>query len=192
MTILILGLLIFLGVHSVRIFAEGWRTEMIARLGAGRWKGLYTVVSLAGFGLIIWGFGLARHEPVVIWTPPPFLRHIAFLLIAIAFILLAAKDVPRNGIKARLHHPMVLGVKTWAFAHLLVNGMLHDVVLFGSFLVWAALSFRAARQRDKAAGTTYPPGTAKGTAIAIVAGLVVFVVFGFWLHGPLIGVRPFA
>lgn len=192
MTILILGLVLFLGVHSVRIVAEDWRSATRARIGEAKWKGIYTLLSLAGFGLIIYGFGLARQDPVVIWTPPVALRHMAALLVAIAMILLAASHIPRNGIKARLHHPMILGVKTWALAHLLVNGRLHDIVLFGAFLLWAVLDFRSARQRDKAAGTVYPAGTGAATAITVVAGLVAFVVFAFWLHGPLIGVRPFA
>jgi len=190
MTILILGLIIFLGVHSIRIFADGWRTSMRAKPGEMPWKGIYSILSLIGFGLIIWGFGLARQEPVVIWTPPLFLRHIAALLVAIAFVFITAAYIPRNGIKARLHHPMVLGVKTWAFAHLLANGKLHDIILFGSFLLWAVLNFRSARQRDRVAGATYPPGTTAGTAITIVVGLVAFVIFAFVLHSMLIGVRP--
>jgi len=190
MTILILGLVLFLGVHSVRIVADDWRTATRARIGEKAWKGIYSLVSLAGLGLIIYGFGLARQEPVVVWSPPMALRHIAILLVAIAIILLTASHVPRNSIKARLHHPMVLGVKTWAFAHLLANGKLHDIVLFGAFLVWAALDFRSARKRDAAAGTVYPAGTGAATAVTVVAGLVVFAVFGLFLHGPLIGVRP--
>jgi len=191
MTILILGLVLFLGVHSVRIFADDWRTSTRARIGEKAWKGIYTLISLLGFGLIIYGFGLARQEPVLVWNPPMALRHVAILLIAIAIVLLTASHVPRNGIKARVHHPMILGVKTWALAHLLVNGRLHDIVLFGAFLLWAVLDFRSARQRDKIAGTVYPAGTGAATAITVVVGLVVFVVFAFVLHGPLIGVRPF-
>ena len=98
---------------------------------------------------------------MVLWLPPVAMRHIAALLTLVAFILLVAAYVPRNGIKARLHHPMVIGVKVWAFAHLLANGNLADVVLFGAFLVWAALSFRAARGRDRVAGTVYPTGSAR-------------------------------
>ena len=99
--------------------------------------------------------------------------------------------VPRNWFKAKLHHPQMLSIKTWAFAHLLANGTLVDIILFGSFLVWAALGFRAARQRDRAAGAVYAPATAQGTVIAIVAGTAAWAVFAFWLHGYLIGVRPF-
>jgi uncharacterized membrane protein len=191
MTLLILGLIIFLGLHSVRIFADGWRSAMRARLGENAWKGLYSLASLIGLALIVLGYGLARQTPVAIWTPPAFTRHLAALLAAIAFIFIAAAYVPRNRIKARLHHPMTLGVKTWALAHLLANGTLHDIILFGSFLAWSVLLFRAARKRDAAAGTAYPAGTGAATALTIVAGLGGTVIFALWLHGPLIGVRPF-
>jgi len=191
MAILILGLILFLGVHSVRIFADPWRTRTISARGEKPYKGLYTVISLAGFALIVWGYGLARHNPVVIWNPPRGMNHLAALLMLFSFVLLVAAYVPRNAIKAKLHHPMILGVKVWALAHLLANGMLADVALFGAFLVWAVLDFRAARQRDRAGNVQYAPGTAKGTTIAVVVGLVAYGVFAVWLHGILIGVRPF-
>ena len=191
MTALILGLLIFLGVHSVRIVAEPWRTRMLATRGEGAWKGLYSVASIVGFALIVWGYGAARQDPVALWAPVLWARHLASLLTLVAFVLLAAAYVPGNGIKARLHHPMVLGVKTWAFSHLLANHTLADLLLFGGFLVWAALSFRAARGRDRAAGTVYAPGSAARTAITVVVGLAAWAVFAFWAHGALIGVRPF-
>ena len=158
MTFLILGLILFLGVHSVRIFAEGWRTAQIAQRGEGAWKGLYSVASIVGFGLIIWGYGLAREQPTVLWPPQLWARHLASLLTLVAFILLAAAYVPKNGIKAWVHHPMVLGVKVWALAHLLANHTLADLLLFGSFLVWAVLDFRAARQRDRAGQVQLPGG----------------------------------
>ena len=191
MSALILGLLMFLGMHSARILAEGWRTQLIARRGPGAWKGLYTVVSLVGFGLIIWGYGQARLAPVVLWNAPLWGRHLAGLLMLVALLLLAAAQVPGNSIKARLHHPMVLGVKVWALAHLLANNTLADVLLFGSFLVWAVLDFRSARQRDRAAGTVYPPGTAARTAVTVAVGVGVWALFAFGLHLWLFGVRPF-
>jgi uncharacterized membrane protein len=191
MTVLIVGLVLFLGAHSVRIFADGWRSAQIAKRGEGPWKGLYSLVSIAGFGLIIWGFGLARQDPVVLWAPLAWTRHVAALLVLIAFVLLAAAYVPRNAIKARLHHPMVLGVKVWAFAHLIANHTLADVVLFGSFLVWAVLDFRAARARDRAGAVTYPAGTTGATLVTVVAGVVAYGVFALWLHAWLFGVRPY-
>ena len=190
MLVLILGLVIFLGLHSVRIVADGWRAQTITRIGAQPWKGLYSLVSIVGFGLIVWGFGLARQQPVQWWSPPPAMRHVAALLTLLAFVLLAAAYVPGNGIKARLHHPMVLAVKVWALAHLLANGNAAHVVLFGAFLVWAALNFSAARRRDRAAATVYPAGNAAATVGVLIVGVVAWAVFAFWLHGWLIGVRP--
>jgi uncharacterized membrane protein len=191
MAILLLGLVLFLGVHSTRIFADEWRTRMVASRGELPFKGVYAVLSIVGFVLIVWGYGLARQNPVVLWTPPRGMNHLAALLMLVSFVLLVATYVPRNGIKAKLHHPMVLSVKLWALAHLLANGALADVVLFGAFLVWAVLSFRAARQRDRVRNVQYATGTAGGTAAAVVVGLVAYAVFALWAHGWLIGVRPF-
>ncbi|WP_432378817.1 NnrU family protein [Duganella sp. P38] len=191
MTILILGLILFLGLHSIRIFAEDWRNAARARIGLLAWRAMYSVVSITGFLLIVWGYSLCREAPVVIWTPPPATRHIAALLAVIAFIFIAAAYVPRNGIKARLHHPMTLGVKTWALAHLIANGTLHDILLFGGFLAWAILLYRASRKRDAAQGTAYAAGSVTGTAATIAAGIASAGVFAMWLHAPLIGVRPF-
>ncbi len=191
MTYLILGLVIFLGVHSVRIVADGWRTQTLARMGEAKYKGVYSVASLLGFALIVWGFGLARQQPVVLWSPPVGMRHLASLLTLLAFVLLAAAYVPGNGIKARVHHPMVLAVKTWALAHLVANGMLAHVVLFSAFLAWAVLDFIAARKRDRATGVQYAAGTGGATAVTLVVGAGAWGVFAFLLHGWLIGVRPF-
>ncbi len=192
MTALVLGLVLFLGIHSTRIVAEGPRRAFIAERGAGAWKGLYTVLSLAGFALLVWGYGQARQQPVVLWgAPPVWTKHIAALLTLIAFMLVTAAYVPGNGIKARLHHPMTLGVKVWAFAHLIANNTLADVLLFGGFLVWSIVLFASARQRDRAAGKTYPPGTASRSVLSVVVGVALWAVFAFWAHGALIGVRPF-
>lgn len=191
MAILILGLVLFLGVHSTRIVADGWRGATIARIGEMPWKGIYSLLSIAGFALVIWGFRIARADTLVLYTPPVWTRHLAALLLVVSFILLVAAYVPRNAIKAKLHHPMVLGVKVWALAHLLANGVAADVVLFGAFLAWAVFSYRAARQRDRANNTVYPAGTASMTALTVVIGVAAWAVFAFMLHGPLIGVRPF-
>ncbi len=190
MAVLILGLVLFLGVHSTRIVADGWRTRMIARLGEKPWKGVYALLSIAGFVLLVWGFGLARQQPVQLWSPPVAMRHVAALLMLLSFILLVATYVPRNAIKAKLHHPMLLSVKVWALAHLLANGNLAHVVLFGAFLLWAVFCFRAARARDRAAQAVYPPGTVAGTAVTVGVGIVAWAGFAFWAHGVLIGVRP--
>ena len=191
MSILIIGLILFLGVHSVRIVAEPWRTAQIARRGEGAWKGIFTVLSIAGFVLIVWGYGLARQDPVALWAPMLWARHLASLLMLVAFVLLVAAYVPNNGIKSRVHHPMVLAVKVWALAHLLANHTLADVLLFGSFLVWAVFNFRAARARDRANNVSDAPGKMSGTLITLVGGTVVWLVFSMWLHVMLFGVRPF-
>ena len=191
MAYLVLGLVIFLGAHSLRIFAEGWRERTLARMGEGPFKGVYSLVSLLGFLLVVWGFGVARETPLMVWMPPVGMRHAAALLTLVAFVLLAAAYVPRNAIKARLHHPMVLAVKTWALAHLLCNGSLAHMVLFGSFLAWAVADFIAAKRRDRRLGTNYPAGTVTGSAVTVVLGVVAWAVFALWLHGMLIGVKPF-
>ena len=189
MIVLILGLLIFLGVHSTRLVADDWRTAQIAHRGERPWKGLYALASLVGLVLIVWGFGQARVDPIVIWNPPAGMRHVTALLVLAAFVLIAATYVPANHIKAAVGHPMVLGVKLWAFAHLLSNGRLADVLLFGAFLIWAAASFAVSRRRDRLAGTTYPAGTVKGDVIVAVAGVAGWALFALYLHLWLIGVR---
>ncbi len=188
---LILGLVVFLGVHSVRVGGEGLRGRLIARLGPMAWKGAYSLASLVGLVLMVKGYGQARLEPVVLWMPPMGLRHVASLLTLAAFILLAAAYVPRNAIKARLRHPMTLAVKAWALAHLLSNGNAADVLLFGGFLAWSVLVFRAARRRDRES----PPAPVEARPFALVlcvaVGVLAWAVFAFWAHAALIGVRPF-
>jgi len=187
---LVAGLIVFLGTHSVRIFANDFRTAQIARLGLPRWKGLYTLVSIAGFVLLVWGFGQARQSPVLLWTSTPWTHYATILLTLPAFALVAAAYVPGNRIKAKIGHPMVAGVMTWSFAHLLSAFMLADVVLFGSFFVWSVLVYMSSRRRDRAAGTVSPPGTAARDAVTFAVGAVAWFVFGFWLHEALIGYAP--
>lgn len=191
MIYLIAGLALFLGVHSVRVVADGWRSARINSLGAGTWKALYSVASIIGFILIVYGYGLSRQSPVDLWMPPVWTRHVAALLTLPVFILLAAAYIPGTNIKARLKHPMTLSIKLWAIAHLLSNGRLGDVLLFGGFLLWSAFVFRAARQRDRRNSVLYPDGSSLRDVIAVIAGLGLWAVFAFYLHGVLIGVRPF-
>lgn len=190
MPYLIIGLVLFLGVHSIRIVAEDTRTRLRAQWGANTYKGIYTLVSLLGFGLIVWGFGVARETPSVLWMPPTGMRHLAALLTLLAFVLLAAAYVPGNAIKARVHHPMVLSVKTWALAHLLATGTVAHALLFGSFLLWAVLCFVASRRRDRTEGVVYAVGTLSGTVAAVLVGILGWALFTFYLHGVLIGIRP--
>ncbi len=191
MGMLIVGLVIFLGVHSVRAFADDWRTRTRAQLGENRYKILYSLASVLGFVLIVYGFGAARMQTTVLWASPAWTRHLAALLTLPAFVLLVAAYVPGNAIKSRLHHPMILGVKTWALAHLLANNTLADLLLFGSFLAWAVLAFVAARKRDRAGHVTYPPGRLGSTLITVAIGLLAWAGFAFWAHAAWIGVRPF-
>ena len=191
MIVMVLGLVLFLGVHSVRVVADDWRAAQIAARGEGAWKGLYSLLSIAGFVLIVYGYGLSRTAPVELWSPPVWTRHLASLLTLVSFVLLAAVYVPGTRIKAAVGHPMVLGVKTWALAHLLANGRLADVVLFGSFLAWSIVLYAASRRRDRRSGTRYVAGPASRDLITVVTGVVAWAAFAFWLHASLIGVRPF-
>lgn len=190
MSLLILGLILFILPHSTRIFADDWRTGMIARIGAKPWKGVISLVSLAGFALIVIGYGQTQPDPVVLWTPPLWLRHIALLLNLVAFVAITAAYVPRNSIKAKLGHPMVAGVKAWAIAHLLSNGSQADLILFGTFLAWSIIDFRISRRRDRAHGTTYPAGTLKGNLETVAIGAGAWALFMLYLHVRLIGVAP--
>lgn len=190
MLALILGLLLFLGVHSVRIVADDWRRSMRARIGEGPWKGLFSLLSFVGLALIVWGYGLAREAPVELWSPPVWMRHLALTLNLVAFVLLAFYIVPAGRMKARLGHPMVLAVKVWALAHLLANGRLADVVLFGAFLVWAVADFATARRRDRAAGTIHIAGPARNDMLAVAVGVGLWAAVLFFLHRWLIGVSP--
>lgn len=195
MDMLIAGLVIFLGIHALRVWGEGLRGTLLLRLGPMGFKGAYSIASLAGFYLLIVGYGQARLEPVPLWTPPHGMAHATVALMWVSMVILAAAEIPRNAIKARLRHPMVLGVKVWALAHILANGTLHDVLLFGGFLVWAVLSFRAARQRDRAAleaGEVAEnlPVSGLATVGAVLAGTAAWAAFILVVHVWLIGVAP--
>jgi uncharacterized membrane protein len=175
----------------VRIFAGDWRDVQLARLGEARWKGLFALVSLAGFGLIVYGFGLARADPVMLWLPPLWTRHLAALLTLPAFILLVAAYVPGSHIKAVVGHPMIAGVKLWALAHLLANGKLATVTLFGAFLIWAVLDFVSARRRDRAVRRTYVVIGGSRDTMVVMIGLIAWALFALYGHVWLIGIRPF-
>jgi uncharacterized membrane protein len=190
MLALVLGLIVFMGVHSIRIVSDEFRTRQIERIGMGTWRGMYAALSLVGFVLIVVGYGVARTVPYVIWYPPVWTAHVAMLLTIPAFILIASSFVPGTRIRKKLGHPMVLGIKIWAFAHLLANGMLADILLFGTFLVWSIAAYASGRRRDRKAGTVYPVGPVLRDVIAVVAGLAAWLVFAMWLHVVLIGVAP--
>jgi uncharacterized membrane protein len=191
MIYLIAGLILFLGIHSVRIVADGWRTRTIARVGLQPWKGVYALASISGFVLLVWGYGEVRYASAVLYTPPPFTRHIAGLLMLVSLVLVAAAYVPRNHLKAALGHPMYAGIKVWALAHLISNGRLVDVILFGAFLVWAIVGFVVSRKRDRVAGMVYPPGDEVRTVLTVIAGVGAWAALVSGAHLWLIGVPPF-
>ena len=192
MTLLIAGLILFIATHSLRIFADDWRSRMVSKIGPMPWKGLVSVASLVGIILMSKGYAAARAAPVLLWQSPVWMSHLVSLLMLVAFILFIAAYVPKNVIKARLGHPMIISVKIWAFGHLLANGTVADLLLFGGLLAWAVMSFRAARQRDRREGVTRVAGSAMPTVITVAVGAVIWAWFAFQGHAWLIGVRPFA
>lgn len=188
MTPLILGLLLFLGAHSVSIINDPWRNRMQARLGEIGWKGAYSLISIAGFVLIVHGYAAARLDPVVLYTPPTALRHVALLLLVPVFPLLLSTYLPGR-IKSAVKHPMLVATKLWALAHLLANGNLADVLLFGGFLAWAVADRISLKRRNPRPLHTAPAGKVNDL-IAVVGGLALYVGFVMWLHVWLIGVSP--
>jgi uncharacterized membrane protein len=190
MTYLLAGLLLFLGVHSIAIIAPAWRDGMAAKLGDAPWKALYALVSVIGFVMLVHGYGLARAEPTVLYTPPTWMRHVASLLLLPVFPLLLATYLPGR-IKAAVKHPMLTATKAWALAHLLVNGNLADVLLFGGFLAWAvadriAVGKRAVQRQPMVTGAP----SRMNDVLAIVGGLILYVVVIAWAHQRFIGVPP--
>lgn len=189
MSYLVIGLLVFLGAHSVAIVAPAWRSAMIERLGDATWKALFTVAAVIGFILLVHGYGLARADPQVLYNPPPFMRHVAALLMLPVFPLLLAAYLPGR-IKLAVKHPMLVATKAWALSHLLVNGTVADVLLFGGFLAWAVADRIAAGKRAVPRRTPAAPTSRWNDLIAVVGGLVLYVVFVAWAHEQLIGVVP--
>src|SRR6267154_220251 len=189
MAVLIVGLVVFLGVHSVGIFAPGVRMRGLRSLGEGGWKASYALVSLIGFAFIVYGFGLARQSPVLLYAPPHWMRHVTFLFMLPVFPLILAAYLPGR-IKAAMKHPMLAAVKFWAFGHLLSNGMLADVLLFGGFLAWAVMDRISLKRRSTPqAPPTAPPGR-WNDAIAAVLGLAIYALLIVSGHARLFGVSP--
>ncbi len=188
MTHLILGLLLFFGAHSLSILNEAWRDRMHARLGENGWKGIVSLISIGGVVLIAQGYAAARLDPVVLYTPPTALRHVAMLFLIPVFPLLLATYLPGR-IKTAAKHPTLLATKLWALAHLLANGNLADVLLFGGFLAWAVADRISMKHRSQRPLPHAPAGKLND-AIAIVGGLALYGIFVMWLHGWLIGVSP--
>lgn len=190
---LVLGLLLFLGVHSLSIVAPAARDRLVGRLGENAFKGLYSLVSFVGLGLIVWGYGLAREAPVLLYALPAGFRHLAALLMLPVFVLLLAAYLPGR-IKTAAKHPMLLAVKLWALSHLLAQsvtgGTLADVLLFGGFLAWAVAD-RVSLKRRTLRAVPVLPASGRNDAIALVGGLALYALTAFWAHAWLFGVRPF-
>jgi len=186
MVMLVVGLALFLGIHSVAMVNEGVRDGLIEKLGEGPWKGIYSVVSLVGFALIVMGFGAARMAPSFVWTPPTGLRHVALLVLLPVFPLLFAAYLPGR-ISRLARHPMLLATGLWGAAHLMANGTLADLLLFGGFAGWALLDALSFRTRTQRAIPMAPEGKLNDI-IAVVGGLGTYVAFVLWLHTLLIGV----
>lgn len=184
MGLLIVGVAIFLGVHSLSIVNRDFRNDMVAKLGLLPWKALYSLVSLLGFYLLIKGYAAARVDPIVLYQPPTWTRHLTMLLMLPVFPILLSAHLPGR-IKSTLKHPMLVATKLWAVAHLVANGGLHDVVLFGAILAWAVTDRISVKRR----GESLPAATGKriNDLVAIGAGLGVYVLFVVWAHGAWIG-----
>jgi len=183
---LILGLVLFLGVHSISIVNHAWRDRMAARMGEWTWKGMYSLVALCGLVLIVWGYGTARLDPTFLYMPPDWLRHLSFLFLLPVFPLLLAAYLPGR-IQRATKHPMLVAVKAWALAHLLVNGTVADVLLFGGFLIWAGVDRVSLKRRPQRPAPSLPAAR-WNDAVAVVGGLAIYVLFVLWAHQWLIGV----
>lgn len=186
MTELIAGLVLFLGIHSTSIVAPTARDKAAARLGEYGWKVLYSVIALVGLILLVRGYGDARLDSIVLYSPPQWTRHLAMLLMLPVFIFFLATYLPGR-ISNRLKHPMLVAVKLWAVSHLVANGTLADVLLFGGFLAWAVADRISMKRRIARDNPSFPSWKAND-AIAIVGGLALYIAFVFWLHPALIGV----
>lgn len=189
--LLVIGLVLFLGVHSVQLIAPRWRQSCIDSVGPSNWRLFYALLSFAGLVLIVLGYGALRSEGIVLWTPPVWTRHLAALLMLPAFVLVVAAYLPGTRMRASIGHPMLAGVKLWSFSHLLANGGLADVLLFGSFLLWATASFINARRFDRATRVVRPPGHALRDVAALALGAALWFIFARYLHVVFFDVRPF-
>ena len=192
MGLLALGLVIFLGIHSIRIVDESARSKAIARFGEGPWKGLYSLGSLIGFALIVWGFAQARSDVPELWSPPIWARHAAMLLMLISMLLIGGYILKKSHIAVAVHHPMLWGVAVWALAHLIANGSAADLLMFGAFLVWALADLASSYRRDRRKAVVYPAPEWGATIGAVVVGLILWGLLIGGLHLWLFGVSPLA
>jgi uncharacterized membrane protein len=189
MPIFVAGLVVFLLVHSVSIVAPRWRDAQVSRLGDGPWKGLYSLVSIASFAAMLYGYGIARQTPAIVYAPPAGLKHVTFLLMLPVFPLLIAAYVPGR-VRRMARHPMLLAVILWSAAHLIVNGTLNDLLLFGGFLVWAVADLLSVSRRAKVRPVPSVPASAANDVIVVVAGLAFYAFMLLWGHAHWFGVSP--
>lgn len=187
MVVLILGLILFLGVHSVRMLAPGGRDAAIGGFGEGAYKGAYTLASLIGLVLIVWGFGRTASDPAFLYVPPFWLRHATELLVLVALVLAVASALPPSHIGRAVRHPLLVGTAIWAVAHLFVNGEVGTTILFGAFLIWAVVDLIA--QRIRPAKPKAPPSW-RFDIIAVVAGAAIYGLLVWRAHLWLFGVSP--
>jgi uncharacterized membrane protein len=187
MTLLIIGIIVMIGIHLVPAYPDV-RDRLIARFDQNGYRILFSVVSTLGLVLLVWGF--ARAPVIQIWSPPGWTRFVAMVLMLPVFVLLIAAYVPGE-IKAKLKHPFLVAIKTWALAHLIANGDLASMLLFGSFLAYAVFD-RIRLKRRAATGQIAVPetGPVRNDVIATVGGLALYVIFLVWLHPLLIGTSP--
>ena len=187
--ILILGLLVFLGTHIFVSFRDA-RAGVITRVGLDTYRALFALVSIVGLILIIWGYAQYRaDEWIQVWSPPAFMRHITIGLMLFATIFIVAAFIPSH-IRTRLKHPMLASIKTWAFAHLLSNGDLGSILLFGAFLAWGVYARIAAKRRGDLGPRTAPAGWTND-AIVVAVGIVVYLALGYVFHPVVIGAPVF-
>ena len=189
MIYLVTGLVIFFAIHAVNIIAPQWREAKIASMGEQKWRGLYSIVSAVGFILLIWGYSEARTDAPILFDPPSWAPHLASLLMAIALILLVAYMLPAGKIKQAIKHPFLAAVKFWALAHLVANGDLASLILFGSFLAYAVVGRISIKRRG---GANPVAVSSTSDIISVVAGLGLTAVLIFGLHQWLFGVNPIA
>lgn len=186
---LIIGLILFLGIHSVRFLAPGVRAGVIDKRGENAWKGMYTVISLLGFVVLVWGYAQARPDAPVVYEPPAFIKHVNLLIMWFAFVIVATNRRPAGRIKKAVKHPMLVATKLWAVGHLLSNGDLASILLFGGFLAWAVADRISLKYRP---AETIVEGGARDDIMALVGGTVLYLVFLLWAHQWLFGVAPIA
>jgi len=183
MTFLVCGLILFLGIHSVSIFADQWRNDQVAKLGALTWKVIYSLISIVGIVLMTVGYLEARPQPITIWSPPPWAWQITVYFSLVSLILIAAAYVPNNLIKQKLKDPMLVGVIVWALCHLTTIGSLAGILLFGGFLIWGMIDLVSCRARR----SKRPPAQEKASVVmtlaTIAAGTVAFLPFAHIAYG---------